>query len=114
MAFEKLLPNEQNIVLQCMTAILEGSFIDSFELQTRLGVDKEELKSVVAAYPQLDDTDEDSATNLAINNCMNEVCHGVDITPDKWIKWFNVSRENVKEVYIKWAKLKGYSSTGIM
>ncbi len=113
MAFEGLSKKDQNVVLQCMTAILEGPYIDDFEFQTRLGIDRGELIGVIAAWPNLKDADEDSAANLAINNCMNEVCYGVDIPPDKWTKWFDVSKEEVEKAFIRWARLKGYSSTGI-
>jgi hypothetical protein len=44
---------------------------------------------------------------------MNEVCHGVNISRIEWDTWFTVPREHVKATYFKWAKLVGYSSSGI-
>lgn len=110
---EELSRQEQDVILQCMTVILKGAYIDNFEFQTRLGIDSAELAEVIKAWTNIDDTDETSAAYLAINNCMNEVCYGVDIPLNEWPKWFNISREEIEKVYTKWAKLKGRSSTGV-
>src|SRR5207244_1060743 len=88
MAFDELSEQEQGVVLQCLSAILNGPFIDDWEFQTRLGIDRTAVLEVLAAWPNLDDADPGSATSLAINNCMNEALHGVEITPDEWSRWF--------------------------
>lgn len=113
MAFKELTDKEKDIVLQCMIAILEGPYIEDFEFQTRLGIDRAELMDVMAAWPNVDDVGDDSAATLAMNNCMNEVLCGVPISPNDWADRFNFSMEDLEKVYIKWARLKGYSSTGI-
>ena len=73
MAFDKLTSIEQAAVLQCLSAILEGPFIDDFEFQTRLGYDKDVLKAFISTAPHLDENNDGLATSL-INNCMNEIC----------------------------------------
>ena len=112
MAFSSLNKTEKETVHQCLKVILNGSYIDDWEFSTRLGFDRESLKQVLSLRPQLDDS-EDGLIRLAINNCMNEVCHGIDISPAEWKSWFTVSREEAKATYFKWAKLAGYLSSGI-
>src|SRR6266404_7585941 len=104
MAFSSLSEAEKDIVHQCLKAILHGSYIDDREFPARLGFDRESLKQVLCSWPQLDDTAE-GLTRLAINNCMNEVCHGIDLSSSEWTTWFNVSKADVQATYFKWAKL---------
>jgi len=112
MAFSSLSEAEKETVHQCLTAILNGRFIEDWEFSTRLGLDRDALRRILGSWPQLDDTAE-GPVRLAINNCMNEVCHGVNISPAEWDTWFTVPYEDVKVTYFKWAKLVGYSSSGI-
>jgi hypothetical protein len=120
MAFEKLTPKEQKTVLQCMQLILEEEYIGDWEFQTRLGITRDELRSVISEWPHLSDEDDtDSKDNpdlvrkLAINNSLNEVLHGVDVSDEIWSKWLDEPREEVKRVYRAWAKHKGCNHTGI-
>jgi len=112
MAFSSLNKTEKETVHQCLEVILNGGYIDDWEFSTRLGFDRESLKQILSLWPQLDDS-ADGLVRLAINNCMNEVCHGIDILPVDWKTRFTVSRDDVKATYFKWAKLAGYSSSGI-
>lgn len=107
MAFDKLDRDEQNIVLECMTAILKGPYIEDPEFRTRLGIDRAELNEVISAYPNLDDDFDESIASLAINNCLNEVINGLSIPRSEWNKWFSKTKEGVQKTYVKWAKLKG-------
>lgn len=113
MALEQLTEQEQNTVRQCMEAILNGDEIEDFEFQTRLGIDRLQLRQVLVSWPHLDDADDNSDTCLAINNCMNEVVHGIYISPENWARWFTSPKEDVKATYQHWAELTGSYSTGI-
>ena len=73
----------------------------------------EELDEIIAEYPNIDDSDDNSNATLAINNCLNEVCHGIRFSDEDWKQWFDVNKSEVEEVYWKWAKLRGWSQTGI-
>lgn len=107
MAFEQLTADEQEIVRQCMVFILETDHIEHPEFATRLGIPEEELQQVLAAWPNLDDTDPHSISIVAINNCLNEVCHGLFIPESQWGQWFTDYREAVRAVYAKWLRLSG-------
>ena len=112
MSLAKLSDKEKQIIFQSMNAILRGRFLEG-EFQTRLGIELEELEQIAAAYPNVDDLDDDSHAALAINNCLNEVCHGIRFSDQDWSQWFGVGRSEVQDVYRKWAVLRGWSSTGI-
>ena len=113
MALWALSQTDQQIILECLKAILEGPFIDSVEFQTRIGINRDDLSQVIQAWPNIDDSNEDSTEVLALNNCMNEVCNGLDISDRDWSHWFRVGRKEVCEVYSRWASLNGYPRTGL-
>jgi hypothetical protein len=108
----KLSDKERQIIFQSMNAILRGRFLEG-EFRTRLGIEPEELEQIAVAYPNVDDSDDDSNVALAINNCLNEVCYGIGFSDRDWSQWFVVSRSEVEDVYRKWATLRGWSRTGI-
>jgi len=110
--FNKLSDKERDIVLQSLNAVLNGGFLAG-EFQTRLGIEPEQLEQVISAYPNLIEMDESSNVNLAINNCLNEVCNGISFSSAQWSRWFNVTRSDVDEVYRKWRGLRGDSSSAI-
>jgi hypothetical protein len=109
----KLSDGDRQIILQCLNAILKGRFLEG-EFHTRLGMERAELEQVVAAYPHIDDSDDNSNAALAINNCLNEVSHGINFSNREWSQWFTVNRSEVDEVYRRWAILRGWSRTGII
>jgi diaminopimelate decarboxylase len=105
MAFENLSAKQQEIVLRCMKAT--NAFIDDWEKHTRLGLSPEELQRVIQHWPQIDDSEETGL--LAVNNCLNEVCHGFHIDSNEWPRWFDCTREQVDDVYQRWLSLKRMS-----
>ena len=112
MSLANLSDKEKQIILQSMNAILRGRFLEG-EFHTRLGIAPEELEQIVTAYPNVDDSDDDSNAASAINNCLNEVGYGINFSEREWSQWFDVGRSEVKDVYWKWALLRGWSGTGI-
>jgi hypothetical protein len=100
MSLKHLSAAEADVVLQCMREIAEGTEIEDWEFQTRLGIDRPTLKRIIATWPDINDSTVDSSEFLAINNCLNEVCHGLYI-PD-WQSRFAVGKTEVERVYRKW------------
>lgn len=113
MYFSQLDKEEKQIVLDCLNAILESGELE-FEFNARLGINEEELKEIIAEFPGIDDSIEDSNETLAINNCLNEICFGIKFTETKWQKYFDYDIEKIREVYKKWARLRNWSRTGIL
>lgn len=99
--FASLNESERNVVRQCMQAVLDGSWIDDFEFETRLGFERESLKAILSSWPVLYDST-NGLVRLAINNCMNEVCHGINFSDGDWNTWFTQSREQVAATFSKW------------
>jgi len=46
-----------------------------------------------------DDRAETGNGFLAINNCLNEVCHGFRLAPEEWDRWFDTSISEVEATY---------------
>ena len=101
--------------------LIEEKYIRDWEFSIRLGITRDELRKVIADWPNLkDDDDTDRKDNpeliriLAINNSLNEILHVVDITEEDWAKWINKPKEEVKKIYHTWAAYKGWRRTGLM
>jgi hypothetical protein len=113
MAFADLSPNEQQIVLQCMQAIADGPAIEDWEFHTRLGINRSTLRRIISAWPAIDDGSDSSEEFLAINNCLNEICHGIKIEDTEWQTWFTQPQDEIIKTYRKWLKVRESSSGGI-
>jgi hypothetical protein len=103
MSFNSLDASEKETVLQCMRLILdETRLIEDPEFQTRLGIDRDQLRSIITAWPELDDliTDAGSDAVLAINNCLNEACYGLNIN-ERLERKYSVPHDEVRAVFNK-------------
>jgi len=112
MPLSELSEKDRRIIFQCLSAVLKGKFLED-DYEARIGIDEDDIDKIVAAFPEIDDSNDDSDVTLAINNSLNEVCHGIRFSDDEWNQWFDVNKSEVEEVYWKWAKLRGWSQTGI-
>ena len=112
MTFERLSEKDKRIVRECMNAIVDGPFLDDFEFETRIGVDREEMRRILRTYPDLEDDNDESPTAICINNSLNEVSYGLPFSDDEWSAWFTVTRSEIQEVYKAWARQRGWTSTG--
>jgi hypothetical protein len=113
MALRDLSEADREIARQCVAAITRGGFIEDFEFGARLGVEREQIAQLLTAWPEIDDGGDDSDACLALNNCMNEICHGVPIAPREWARWFTVSAPEVRDAYRRWAQSRGWNATGV-
>lgn len=102
MEIEELNPAEKNIVYQCMKIVAETDLIEDPEFRTRLSINRQELYQVIAAWPALTESSNDSVGNLAVNNSLNEVCNGLQIDDILWKQYFIASRQDVSDVCHKW------------
>lgn len=79
-----------------------SAYIEDWEKHARLGLLASELQQEIARWPVIDDSAEAGNGSLAINNCMNEVCHGIRIPAEEWNRWFDTPISEVKATYQKW------------
>jgi hypothetical protein len=92
----------QSVVHNCIRAILDGPYLDDAECHPRIGLWRNDLRSILARWPNLDDSDPDSDDTLAINNCLNEVCYGIQMSEDEVVATIGVSRDEVQRVFQTW------------
>src|SRR5262245_23177555 len=111
MPLHDLEPGDQAVIRDCLRFVLESGELDG-EFLTRMGVTEAEVRAILAVWPNVDDAADDSPIALAINNAMNEVCHGIRQRVD-WHRWFSVTVEEVRVAYRRWAELRGWTLTGI-
>ena len=55
------------------------------------------MRRIIAHWPAIDDRLDDSDEFLAINNCLNEICHGVKISEAEWRKWFTEPKDEINK-----------------
>ena len=107
MTFASLSAKDKDIVLRCMKAA--SAYIEDWEKHARLGLLASDLQQEIARWPVIDDSAEAGNGSLAINNCMNEVCHGFSIQPAEWSTWFNTPMSEIESTYRTWLALRGVS-----
>lgn len=110
---KKLTTREKGIIFSCLRCILEGDDIEDPEFHTRLGAGRDELRKILNQWPHVDDSEDNSAACLLINNCINEICNGIWFSKEKWDKWFSVDRDQVRAVFAQWARQRGWKRTGL-
>jgi len=84
-----------------------ASYIDDSEKHARLGIETDELELLINQWPHIDDRNQSAEGFLAINNCMNEVCHGFRIAASDWSNWFDTPMDDVRSTYKRWLALTG-------
>lgn len=112
MAIEQLTHEGKKIVFACICAVAKGPFFPPGSYSSRLGINRDALFKLIANFSTIDVNDPDSLAPHVINNAMNEVCHGVRISPADWQKWFDVDRDAVRNMFKKWRQLQGWDPKG--
>jgi hypothetical protein len=110
MSLAAMTPEEREVVRRAMAATFR--YFD-FDFQTRLGVTPEEMRELLEAWPQIDDTGDDSDACLAINNSLNDLLNGVGISERESLDLLGASRDEVERIYKKWARARGWKSRGV-
>ena len=102
MSLVALTATDRDIALECVRFLLESEVLLDNELYTRVGLTRAELRVVFAKWPHLEDAESGHPDYIAMNNCFNEVCNGLELTHEEWQKWFSVSRNAVCETFARW------------
>lgn len=95
---------DQALIQQCLIFVL-GSRELADEFDTRMGVSEAQARQILEQWPDVDDVADESTAVLAINNAINEVCHGVRVRD--WDRWFSASPADVRAAYVRWAQGRG-------
>jgi hypothetical protein len=111
MPLRDLSQGEQDVVLQAFGYILER--LDEADADTRVGVTLDALRAMKTHWPP-DDAEQTGEAFLAINNVLNETCNGPDApAAGAWLRCVGVRQEELRAIYVRWARSHGLSWTGI-
>ena len=105
-----LTPEECQVVRRTMEATFRFFDVD---FQTRLGIPPDTMRSLLLAWPNIDDSNDDSDACLAINNSLNDLLNGIGISDAEALEVVGVTREEMHRVYRKWAASRGWDRTGV-
>jgi hypothetical protein len=100
MALKDLDDSEKKVVRECLEAAVNGPFFPDWEFRTLFGIEREQVRVVLDAWPDVDDANEN--VMLSINNSMNNLLgypHGCD---QQWHSFVSVSPDEVERVFSKW------------
>jgi hypothetical protein len=110
MTIAALTLEEREIIRRVMEVTFQ--FFDK-DFETRLGVTPDAMRKLLQNWPNIFDDDDGSDACLAINNAMNDLLHGIGISDEKALQLAGANRSEMLRVYQKWAKSRGWQSTGV-
>lgn len=101
MALSNLDDKEREVVRECLRAAVDGPFFPEWEFQTIFGLEREEVKEVLLAWPELDESDE--SVVMAINNCFNNLLgYPAKNKYENWPDFISVSHMELARIFDKW------------
>src|SRR5512147_337349 len=105
MTVQKLDARDQALLRRCLEFVLTAEELEG-AFETRLGVTPAEVKAVVARWPDAGDEADDSMAAIAINNTLNEIVHGIRVSPANERR-LGARRGAVQALYLRWATARG-------
>jgi len=101
--------------LKIVRRSMEGALVHlGWDLETRIGVTEEQMRDLLAKWPNVDDSVDNGPECLAINNSLNDLLHGLGISDATAMELTGADRSEMRRVYDKWARARGWSSTGVV
>ncbi len=100
MSLANLSQDDRDVVRECLRAAVEGPFFPDWEFQTLFGLDRSEVRTVLGAWPNLDESND--SVRLAINNSFANLLgypHGCE---SQWSQFISVSGRDVSRIYNLW------------
>jgi len=111
MTIESLAPETQTVMRRVL-AFVSTARQPHDDFETRLGVDRGVLAEILMRWPAVDDRNDHSPSVVAINNALNEVANGLDLSAEEW-RQLGATRAQVESAYGEWATSRGWQSTGL-
>ena len=112
MTIESLTFETQTVIRRVLAFVSTTRQLDDDDFETRLGVDRGVLAAILMRWPAVDDRHDDSPSAVAINNALNEVANGLDLSAEEWLQ-LGATREQVQSAYVEWVTSPGWQSTGL-
>ena len=92
---------DEKIIEECLRAAVEGPFFSDRAFPSIFGLDRAEVATILASWPEYDDLER---KNVAINNTLNNL---LGYPHKKWALWpqyLSASPEEVDAVFKRWRK----------
>jgi len=99
-ALSDLDAKEREVVLECLRAAAAGPFFPDWEFQTLFGVNRDDVKTIVDAWPSVDEAQEN--VSVAINNSMNNLLGYPHGREKDWPRYISVPPTEVRRIFDKW------------
>ncbi|HKI00051.1 MAG TPA: hypothetical protein VJ999_13165 [Candidatus Sulfotelmatobacter sp.] len=92
---------ERAVVRECLEAAVNGPFFPEWEFSIIFGLTREEVRQVLASWPNLNEGDE--SVVRAINNSFNNLLgYPTRHKEDLWPKFISVSGIELARIFDKW------------
>lgn len=91
---------DRKVVEQCLRAAVHGPFFPEWEFSTLFGLERDEVRTVLESWPNVDDSQE--SVSLAINNSFANLLgypHGLE---KEWPRFISVSEGEAKRIFERW------------
>ncbi len=98
-AVQRLSAREVEIVRQCLAAAVDGPFFPDWEFATLIGLDRDAVAAVLAAWPTGDDTD---TQDLAVNNVLNNLLGYPHEEWEAWRQYITATPAEVAAILVRW------------
>ena len=90
---------ESDVVRAALRASVEGPFFPDWEFQTLMGVDRDEMRMVLEAWPNVIDAD---LADLAINNALVNLPGCPYREWEAWRGYSDADEEELDRVFRRW------------
>ena len=102
MTLANLTQKEKEVVVECLRASANGPFFDDDDFHILFGLTRNELKTIVSSFSDIDDSDK--LTKRAINNSLNNLIGFPHKKEEFWNEYISVSPTELKRIFKKWKK----------
>jgi hypothetical protein len=97
---------ESDIVRAALRASVEGPFFSDVEFHTLMGVERDEMRGVLEAWPKVIDSE---VADLAINNALNNLIGYPHGEWDAWARYSDADPDELAHVFMRWRSERGMS-----
>ena len=97
MDFNSLSEHDRAIVGQALRAAAHGPFFPDWEFHTLFGLQRDEVRTIADAWPNLMASPED--IDLALNNSLNNLLGYPHREDAVWPQWISVDRRELDDLF---------------
>jgi hypothetical protein len=93
-------PDDERIIRDCLRAAVDGPFFPEWEFQTLIGLERDEVRGVLAKWPGTSDVE---GQTLAVNNVLHTLLgYPHHASGETWHAYIDASPRGVADVYSRW------------